>query len=395
MADRPTGDAPAPVPAPLPAPVPTPTVAEGDVLGSRALGRALLARQMLLARARIPALDALERLVGMQAQAPASPYVGLWTRLEDFAATQLSDLISTRAAVRVVAMRSTIHLLSARDCLALRPVLQPVQDRSLWTGSPFGRQLAGMDIDELVAAGRSIVERQPCTTAELGAALGERWPDRDPASMAAAIRNLVPLVQIPPRGLWGRGGRAICTTAEAWLGQPLGTDPTPDALVLRYLAAFGPATVADLRTWSGLTRLGPVIERLRPGLCTFVDGAGRELFDRPNAPRPDPDTPAPVRFLPEFDNLLLSHADRTRVMTEAARAALADGSVIRSSVLVDGFVHGVWKVHRERKRATLAVTLFSDVTADQAVDLTAEGRRLLRFVAAPIPSHDVDLHVGR
>ncbi|MGF7233891.1 MAG: DNA glycosylase AlkZ-like family protein, partial [Frankia sp.] len=172
MADRPTGDAPAPVPAPLPAPVPTPTVAEGDVLGSRALGRALLARQMLLARARIPALDALERLVGMQAQAPASPYVGLWTRLEDFAATQLSDLISTRAAVRVVAMRSTIHLLSARDCLALRPVLQPVQDRSLWTGSPFGRQLAGMDIDELVAAGRSIVERQPCTTAELGAALG-------------------------------------------------------------------------------------------------------------------------------------------------------------------------------------------------------------------------------
>ncbi len=368
--------------------------ADGAVLGPRALGRALLARQMLLARARIPALEAIERLVGLQAQVPAPPYVGLWSRLADFAAAELSDLISTRAAVRVVAMRSTIHLLSARDCLALRPVLQPVLDRSLWTGSPFGRQLAGMDIEELVAAGRAIVEQQPCTTAELGVKLGERWPDRDPASMANAIRNLVPLVQVPPRGLWERSGRAVCASAEAWLGRPLGTDPTPDAMVLRYLAAFGPATVADLRTWSGLTRLGEVIERLRPRLRTFVDESGRELFDRPDAPRPDPSTPAPVRFLPEYDNLLLSHADRTRVMTEASRAALTNGSVIRSSVLVDGVVHGVWKVHRERKRATLAVTLFSEVPAGPAAELTAEGRRLLRFVAARIPEHDVDLQVG-
>jgi hypothetical protein len=369
--------------------------AEGDVLGPRALGRATLERQMLLRRWRISPAAALERLVGMQSQVPGPPYVGLWTRLENFDPHELSALISDRGAVRIAAMRATVHLLTARDCLRLRPVVQPVLDRSLYTGSPFGRQLAGMDIDALVAAGRAIVDERPRTTGELAAALGARWPDRDPASMAAGIRNLVPLVQVPPRGLWGRGGRTICTTAEAWLGRPLATDPAPDAMLSRYLAAFGPATVADMRTWSGLTRIGEVIDRLRPRLRTFIDVHGRELFDLPDAPRPDPAAPAPVRFLPEYDNLLLSHADRSRVVADPHRARVMTGGVIRATVLVDGFVHGTWKVLRGGGRATLAVTLFGDVGARDTAELTAEGNRLLRFVAAGASAHEVSLDVAR
>ena len=362
----------------------------GEVLGRRALNRALLARQLLLQRWTLPAAEAIERLVGLQAQAPNPPYIGLWTRLEGFRHDDLAHLIAARQAVRIALMRGTIHLVTARDCLALRPVLQPVLDRGLSAGSLNGRRLAGLDTAALAAAGRALVEQRPRTFSELGTSLREQWPERDPAALANAVRTLVPLVQVPPRALWGAGGQAAHTSAEAWLGRPLASDSAPDEMILRYLAAFGPAGIADIQTWSGLNGLRAVVERLRPRLCIFRDEAGRELFDLPDAPRPAPDAPAPPRFLPEFDNMLLSHADRTRIMADEHRKAIFTiNGLISSTVLVDGFVRGTWKVTRHRGAATLLVKPFEPLPARDRDALAEESARLLAFAAGDAGTHDV------
>jgi hypothetical protein len=359
----------------------------GDVLDRRVLNRALLARQLLLRRAEMPVAEAIEKLVGLQAQAPAPPYVGLWARLEGFRPDDLSRLIAGREVVRIALMRSTIHLVTARDALALRPVVQPVIERAVMGG--YGRILAGLDLGDVAAAGRLLVEERPRTFNEIGKALAERWPGLDPRALPQVVRAWVPLVQVPPRGLWGASGPAAHTTVEAWLGRPVASDPSPDAAVLRYLAAFGPAAVADVQTWSGLTRLGEVMERLRPHLRTFRDEQGRALFDLPDAPRPDPDTPAPPRFLAEFDNVLLSHADRSRVIADDHRRRIATlNGMVPGTFLVDGFVGGTWKTTRQRGAATLHLKPFAPLDAPDRTALAEEGARLLAF-AAPDATPDV------
>jgi Winged helix DNA-binding domain len=320
-------------------------IADVTVLDRRALNRALLARQHLLRRAELPVPAAVEGLVGLQAQAPDPPYVGLWTRLAGFRQDDLARLFETREVVRIALWRGTIHLVTARDCQALRPLVRPVMRRA-FAATPFGRDLAGVDLAALATAGRALVEERPRTFQELGRDLSVRWPDRDPAALAQAIRAYVPLVQVPPRGIWGASGPAAHTSAESWLGTPLEPDPSPDRALLRYLAAFGPATVRDAQKWSGLTRLAEVARRLRPGLVTFRDEAGAELFDLPDAPRPDPDTPAPPRFLPEYDNVWLSHDDRTRVLPPGSGKpwdAYVKGDFF-GPLLVDGFYRATWSV---------------------------------------------------
>ncbi|HEV2241210.1 MAG TPA: winged helix DNA-binding domain-containing protein, partial [Streptosporangiaceae bacterium] len=296
------------------------------VLGRRELNRALLDRQMLLRRVPLPAetgpraervIETVEHLAGLQAQAPFPPYYGLWSRLAGFRPGDLAELILSRRVVRIALMRGTIHLVSARDCLMLRPLIQSVLDRAMST--TYSRQLSGVDTGELAAAGRVLVEDKPRTFSELGTLLSAQWPDHPPAALAQGVRALVPLVQVPPRAVWGLAGQAAHTSAESWLGRDMEAGPRLDDLVVRYLAAFGPATVMDMQAWSGLTRLREAVDRLRPGLRTFRDEQGAELFDLPGAPRPGPDVPAPVRLVAEFDNLILSHADRARIISEPNR----------------------------------------------------------------------------
>lgn len=367
-------------------PNPTP-----PMLGQRALNRALLARQHLLARVPMPAGKMIEHLVGMQAQNPLDPYVALWSRLEAFQPGELSELMEQRRAVRLGLMRGTLHLATDRDALALWPVMAPVMARS-WVSTPFRKRLGDLGVDEVVAAGRSLLAEAPLTTATLGKLLRERWPEHDPASLAYAVRFLLPIVQVPPRGLWDRTGRPAWTTLETWLGRPLGTDRTPDRAVLRYLAAFGPATVSDIATWSWLTGLREVVERLRPRLVAFRDEAGRELFDLPDAPRPDPATPAPPRFLPEYDNLLLSHHRRDRVIPATVLGRLT-GWV--GTFLVDGFVAGQWRLDRDKDRATLVLESFAALSDAQRDEIVEEGTRLVQFSAGDDGDRYVSFGVAR
>jgi Winged helix DNA-binding domain len=229
------------------------------------------------------------------------------------------------------------------------------------------------------------------TFSELGQGLAARWPDHPAAALAQAVRAYVPLVQVPPRAVWGRAGQSRHTSAEHWLGGKPGTAPASDAdlagLVTRYLAAFGPATARDVTAWSGLTGLGPVLEQLRPSLATFTDEQGAELFDLPAAPRPGADVPAPVRLAAEFDNLLLSHADRTRMVSaENLKRFYTINGIFPGSVLIDGFVAGLWRLARHKKTATLTIQLFGGPPEPDQV--TSEAERMLAF-CAPGADHDI------
>jgi winged helix DNA-binding protein len=348
----------------------------GAVLGPRALNRALLERQLLLRRHDLSAAVALEHLVGMASQNPSAPYIGLWSRLVDFEPDELSSLVQARKVVRIALMRWTLHAVTAADCVALRPVLQPVMERRMQAG--FGRHLLGVDLDRLTSRGRELVEQKPRTLGDVGPLLVADWPGHEPRVLGHALTALAPLVHIPPRGIWGRNGRALQTTAQRWLGRPLATETRPDELIRRYLAAYGPATAADIRAWSGLTGIGAAIERMRPDLRSFRDECGRELLDVADGALPDPDTPAPPRFLPDFDNAALAHADRARIVAGAAQRR----SLSPKTFLIDGFLAGSWRLIRARRIVTLEVTPFAPLAPADRVALAEEGMRLLMFLTA-------------
>jgi hypothetical protein len=322
-------------------------------------------------------LDTVSHLVGMQAQVPLNPYHGLWSRLEGFDPHELSRLLLDRKVVRIVVMRGTIHLVTAEDCLILRPLSQPVLDKELARHPLYGPALRGVDLEPALAYARQLLAERPRTGGQLRAAFAERFPDLDAAALAYACRNHLAFIQVPPRGVWGRSGGVTSTTAEAWLGRSVQENPSIDAVMLRYLGAFGPASVADAATWSRLTGLREVFEGLRPQLRTFGDDRGRELFDLPDAPRPDPDTPAPPRFLPEYDNVLLSHDDRSRF----SGGTFAAPGPVHGTVLVDGYVCGTWA----RDGSTLTVTHTGDATEE----LEAEGLQLLRFLTDGAGDYEV------
>ncbi|GAA1642540.1 winged helix DNA-binding domain-containing protein [Kribbella alba] len=360
-------------------------------LSLRALNRATLERQWLIERRTASALDAVEHLVGMQAQIPLSPYVGLWSRLEGFRPSELAGLLEDREAVRGSMMRATIHLMSSRDFLEIRPLVQPCMDREIYQNQSYGRKrLEGLDLPAVLTAGSALMAAGPATAVQLREHLGPLWPDREPPSLAHAVRCLLPTIQVPPRGVWGKGGNPAMSTAELWLGSPLNASPSLDQLVLRYLAAFGPASVADAQAWSGLTRLAEVFDRL--DLRTYTDAeSGRILYDLPTISLPDPDLPVPTRFLPEYDNLLLSHADRNRWIDDTQRSQLLVREVLtRGSVLVDGRVAAMWKLEKQgNKSAVLEVEPIDKLTARARSSVQAEGLRLIEFAASSAATVDV------
>ncbi len=364
--------------------------ADAPVLSDRALNRALLARQGLLERTGATALDMIERLVGLQAQEPEDPYVALWSRLEGFDPQELSGLLSERAAARAQLMRSTIHLVSARDLAAIQPLTAGLLARTF--NSPWAAKLGDVPRDEVAAAGAELLAERPRTRAELSSLLGPRWPNSDPPALAHAVTFNLPLVQVPPRGLWGQSGQATWALTTEWLGDHAEAEASADSLVLRYLAAFGPAAVADIRTWSGLTGLREVVNRLRPELRGFRDESGRELLDVHDGLLPDPETPAPPRFLPEYDNVLLSYADRSRVLGGLGPGLPFPRGRAIGTLLYDGFYRANWKIDQDAGVATLTVDRFKRRPGDPGdalAEIEAEARGLLRLVVPEAGEHRV------
>ncbi|WP_329462411.1 winged helix DNA-binding domain-containing protein [Streptomyces sp. NBC_01431] len=350
--------------------------ASHPVLSARALNRATLDRQLLLRRSDVLSpLDAVAHLLGLQAQNVKPPYFALWSRLAGFRPEALSELMEARDVVRIVTLRSTIHLHTADDALTLRPLVQAARDREL---NSFRAGLAGVDRDRLGATVRTLVEERPYTMKELREVLLKVWPDADPFALSVAARCVLPLIQVTPRGLWGRSGQVALTTVEHWLGRSPAPVPEPDETVLRYLGAFGPASVKDMQAWSGLTRLAASFERLRPALAVFQDENGVELFDLPDAARPPEDVPAPPRFLPEFDNLLLSHADRARVVPAEYRGRSWNGNQAHRTLLLDGFLAGIWRIEEAKGgAAVLTVQPFGALGKARRTEVAEEGARLL------------------
>ena len=357
---------------------------EGEVLDRRTLNRATLERQLLLRRDARTAFEVVEHLVGLQAQEPQEPYVGLWSRSASAEPGELVGLLEERRVVRTQLMRRTLHLVTAEDCLTLRPV-----HRSMLVArmvGALGRRLPGVDLETLGAAGEALFAEEPRTLPEVGRLLGERWPGVAARDLGDALSTLVPLVQTPPRGVWRRQAPARNTTVRAWLGRDLegrAQDEVLAATVLRYLRAHGPAAGADLRAWCGLSGLPSVVERLRPQLRTHRDERGRELLDVLDASLPDSGQEAPVRFLPAFDNAVLGYADRSRIIGAEHRGLSVAGARF---VLVDGFVAATWtSSDREDGGVEVTVRPLRPLDPAERADVEAEAASLAAFLGDGTP----------
>jgi hypothetical protein len=356
-------------------------------LTRRQLNRATLARQLLLAREPVSAIEAIERLAGMQAQEPKHPFIGLWTRVEGFACEELLRALREREVVRATLMRSTLHLASAADYAAVRLALQPGMSVAL---RALGDRSKGLDLDAVLPAARDLLRGTPLPFDEIRARLQEQFPDVNDRALGYAVRTLVPLVMVPSdEGRWGFERVASFALADEWLGEPL-ADDAAEALVTRYLGAFGPASAKDVERWSAVAGMKAVLDGMRDRLEVFADERGRELFDLPDAPRPDAGAPAPVRLLPEFDNLVLAHDDRSRVIADEHRPLVTTKNLrVKATFLVDGVVAGTWTVAVKRKVATLTLTPFSELPKRAVEELEAEGEALLQFAEPDAGGRDV------
>ncbi|MEV4056417.1 winged helix DNA-binding domain-containing protein [Amycolatopsis sp. NPDC049688] len=360
-----------------------------ETLSRRALNRATLDRQLLLSRAKLSAFDAVEHLAGLQAQAPFPPYFGLWSRLDGFQPSELAELLESRRVVRIALMRGTVHLVTAADALAWRPVVQPLYDRDLRQNTQHAAALAGLDHDEVAKAARELLTASALPSTVLGAELAKTW-DAPPSSLTHLARGRLPLVQTPPRAIWGKAGQTTYACLDEWVGAPL-PPPSPASLISRYLRAFGPATVADVQTWAGITRLGEVAASM--DLRRYRDPDGRELLDLPELTVPDEDVPAPPRLLGPFDQTILSYADRTRVVTDAYRKrVITQNGLVKGTLLVDGQVRGFWEIQATRKAAVIALSPFEKLPKRASAALEKSAGELVRWAEPGSATHEVRLH---
>jgi hypothetical protein len=365
-------------------------VMPGLTLTLRHINRATLARQMLLAREAAAPLAAIERLVGMQAQLPRPPYIGLWSRVSGFTRDSLTTLFEQRKVVRATFLRATLHLVTAKDYLALRPAIQPALDAALH--GILRTRMAGMDLPELTTRARRILGERPRTFEELRDEFLRTDPKADERAMGYAVRLQLPLVQVPAgkSAPWAFPAKASFAVADEWLGRTVSTAPEPaDELVLRYLAAYGPATGADIQAWSGLPTLGDTMARLAPRLTIYRDERKRELFDLRGAALPAADTPAPVRFIPDYDNLVVTRADERFVARVHRPKVFLPGLRVAPTVLIDGFVAATWKIERTRRAASLVVEPFAPLASRVRKDVIAEGEALLHFAEPDAQTFDV------
>ncbi|MEK7832824.1 MAG: winged helix DNA-binding domain-containing protein [Acidobacteriota bacterium] len=360
------------------------------ILNLRQLNRATLARQMLLARESLSASAAIERLAGMQAQLASAPFVGLWTRLKGFKREDLAAAIEARQIVKATMMRATLHLCSAEDYLRFRSTLEPMLSEARETiikqrGSDFDR-------DKLLTQARKFIAEKPRTFAGISDWLAGLMPDQDVGALRYTVRTHLPMVQVPVSGGWSYPGKPEFTLAESWIGRKISPKDELPELARRYLAAFGPASVNDMQTWSGfkLPVLKEVFEKLRPELQTYRDETKRELFDLPGTSLPGEDAPAAIRFLPEFDNLLLAHNKRHRIVADEHRSRVYLPALrVAATILIDGFVGGVWKIEKTKTTAALVIEPFDKLAKKDRAVLVEEGELLVRFIEPTARSVEV------
>ena len=331
------------------------------------LNRALLARQLLLERVRLPVGRALERVAGIQAQDVIPPFIGLWSRILAFERDDLTRALERRSAVRATLMRGTIHIVTARDYSRYAPATLPMVQR-LYRSYLRDRQPVA-NVGRLTARALAYAE-EPRTGAEMRDFLGgeDAW---------WRVRREALFVNAPGDERWSFSRARRFVAASAWLDGPLADiEAGRDHLVRRYLAAFGPATTADISAWSGLTaaELRPSLERLR--LRRLRDERGRLLLDVPGAALPDPRTSAPPRLLPLFDNTILSHADRTRVISDEHRRIVIRGGLVDAVFLVDGFVAGTWRL----RKGSFELEPFGPLPRRVERELRREGAAVEEFV---------------
>ena len=364
------------------------------MLSRRSLGRATLRRQLLLERADLGVGAAVEHVLGLNAQDPDPPYLALWNRLDGFAIDDLTQALVDGELVRSTMMRATQHIVTVGDFRLLRPLLGDLLRRVQRNG--WGSRTAGVDLDALVADARELLAGgEVMTRAELGRALAASRPGTNATALAWTVQYLLPVVHPAPSGTWRTYGPTSYALADGPVGRTDGLDPglAIEEMVRRYLAAFGPATPTDARAWSGVTGLREVFDRLRPELRTFADEAGRQLYDLPDAPLPDPDEPAPVRLLPRFDGPVLAHADRTRTMSDEVRRRVIDGAAVEPVVLVDGTVASTWvaAMSVDGGPATVMVRPLRALSPAERDDVEAEALRLLAFTDPDAAEHRVEI----
>lgn len=358
------------------------------ILTLREINRATLARQLLLERSTMTAPAAIERLVGIQAQLASAPYVGLWTRIKDFKRDDLAGAIESHQVVKATLMRATLHLVTAQDYRRFRTAINPVLEGA---AESIAKNRTPIDKERVLKVAHDFIAEKPRTFAEISTMLSTEMPDSDVGAMRYTVRTHIPMVQVPVTTGWSYPGTPAFTLADSWLGQSIDPEDHTRELVLRYLAAFGPATIADVQTWSflKLADLKVIFESLKPELVVYRDEK-KELFDVPDAPVPDAGTHAPVRFLPEFDNILLSHKVRTRVVADEHRKKVyLPGLRVAATILVDGFVGAVWKVEKTKGTATLLVEPLVSISKPVQNEISAEAEQLLRFIEPAAKSHAV------
>ncbi|MGO2050260.1 MAG: winged helix DNA-binding domain-containing protein [Microbacterium sp.] len=364
-------------------------------LGAGELSYLTMHRQHLLAPAPLSPIELTQHLVGLQAQNPWSWYAGFFRRIDGVHPEAVSSHLEDRSLVRMSAMRATIHLMTPEDAATLRSHTQIVHQRTM--KSSFGRDLKDVSVDDVTVRAQALLEERPYTLKELGVALGRKWPETRPSSLAMVARFMLPLVQVPPRGQWGQSGPVAYTTLDTWVGQRIEPRHSIEEVILRYLVAFGPATIMDFQIWSGLTKCKPHFENLEEGIVQLQSDRGQTLYDLNAIERPTPQTgeALPVRFLYDYDNLLLAYKDRSRFITPAysEMQRMLDGTTLQA-ILVNGKTVGMWAHKKGRQSSLLEARLCEHLSRNDLDAVENEAHELVKWLEPDINS-DVRIHCAQ